>query len=236
MIKLPQLLKSALLLLPWLMPVAWAEPFQDHASIEQAARTFLTNAATERSQGKVEVSMNPLDRRLKLALCTQPLDVSLAPGAKLLGATSTRVSCASDTPWSLYVTGKISIYGYTLVTRRALNRGERLTAADVQSLEKDLSNLHYGYFTSAEEVLGQQTTRTLPAGQVLTPHLLKAPLLIRRGDRVTLMAEVAGIEVSMLGEAMNDGAQGQRLRVRALNSKRVVEGQVVSANVVKVTL
>jgi flagella basal body P-ring formation protein FlgA len=44
------------------------------------------------------------------------------------------------------------------------------------------------------------------------------------------------IQVEMLGEAVNDGARGDRVQVRALNSQRIVEGWVVSASVVKVTL
>ncbi len=233
--------------LTWLIPVllatqgwthtAWSQTsYQSLDSISSEAQSFLTAAAQERTDGAVEVSINPLDRRLRLTECQQPLTLAMAPGARLRGATSVRVSCESDTPWSLYVTGNISVYGYALVTRRTLARGETLSSGDVQLVEKDLTNLYYGYFNRAEEVLGQQATRALPAGQVLTPNTIKPALLIRRGDQVTLMAEIGGIEVSMMGEALNDGIQGQRLRVRALNSKRVVEGQVVSANVVKVTL
>lgn len=215
---------------------AWSQTYQSHASITAAVQNFLTAEAQNRSDGQVAVEINPLDRRLQLTRCQQPLTITLAPGARLQGATSTRVSCPGNATWSIYVTGKISIYGYALVARRTLNRGETLSSSDVQLVEKDLTNLHYGFYSEVDEVLGQQATRALPAGQVLTPSSIKPPLLIRRGDQVTLMAEIGGIEVSMMGEALNDGIQGQRLRVRALNSKRVVEGQVISANVVKVTL
>lgn len=228
-----KLFASALLLLS---SAVLADDYQSHESIISAAEGFLATEASSQNPGKVEVSMNPLDRRLQLGQCSRPLEASMAPGARLRGATSVRVSCQGDAPWSLYVTGKVSVISHILVARRTLRRGEQVSADAVQLVEKDISNLHYGFFRDPEKVLGQQATRALPAGSVLTPGVLKAPLLIRRGDRVTLLAKIGGIEVSMLGEAMNDGSAGQRLRVKALNSKRVVEGQVVSANVVKVTL
>jgi flagella basal body P-ring formation protein FlgA len=40
----------------------------------------------------------------------------------------------------------------------------------------------------------------------------------------------------MAGEAISDGSRGERIRVRALNSRRIVDCVVVSAGVVKVTL
>lgn len=210
---------------------------QSHTSILEAVRTFLQTQAEQQFSGRVETRLSPLDKRLKLAACASSLDVSLAPGAKLIGTTSARVSCPRDTTsWSIYVTGKISVFGYTLVSRRALARGTLVTAADLQLVEQDLSRLYYGYLSDPQRAQGKELTRAVPAGQVLTPSLLRAPLVVRRGDRVTLQARIGGLDVSMQGEALSDGAQGQRLRVRALNSKRVVEGQLISANVVKVTL
>lgn len=209
---------------------------QSHTSILEAVQTFLQTQAEQQFSGRVETRISPLDKRLKLAACASSLDVSLAPGAKLIGATSARVSCPSGASWSIYVTGKISVFSYTLVSRRALARGTLVTAADLQLVEQDLSRLYYGYLSDPQRALGKELTRAIPAGQVLTPSLLRAPLVVRRGDRVTLQARIGGLDVSMQGEALSDGAQGQRLRVRALNSKRVVEGQLISANVVKVTL
>jgi flagella basal body P-ring formation protein FlgA len=219
-----------------LSPFAGASGFQSHASILEAARGYLETQAAQQHAGRVEVNLRRLDSRLNLQPCGADLHVELAPGAQLKGATSVRVSCLKGANWSLYVTGKIAVFGKTLITRRSLSRNEQLGRDDVQVVERDLSDLHYGYLDSPEQAVGMQMTRALPAGQILTPQLVKAPKVIERGDRVTLMAESGGITVRMRGEALADGAQGERLRVRALNSKRIVEGLVLSAGVVKVTL
>jgi flagella basal body P-ring formation protein FlgA len=146
------------------------------------------------------------------------------------------VRCPDSAEWTVYVSANIEVFGTALVTTRSLARGTPLASDDVKAVETELTKLGHGHLQSSEEIQGMATLRTLPAGTVLTPSMLKAPRIVRRGDRVTLVSGQGPIQVEMLGEAINDGARGDRVRVRALNSQRVVEGWVVSASVVKVTL
>ena len=51
-------------------------------------------------------------------------------------------------------------------------------------------------------------------------------LIVRRGDRVTLLAKSNTIEVRMEGEALSDGSQGDRIRVKNLRSRQTIEGEL----------
>ena len=77
---------------------------------------------------------------------------------------------------------------------------------------------------------------TSAAGTALTVDLLNADVLIRRGQRVTLVAAVGGLEVRVQGEALTDAQPDGRIRVANLTSRRVVEGQVESRDSVRVGL
>jgi len=123
-----------------------------------------------------------------------------------------------------------------LVTRRALPRGAPLGPDDVQLVERDVARLHQGYLDDPSDIEGMQLKRPVTAGTVLTGSLIQAPRLVKRGQRVTLEARTGAVAVRMAGEAVSDGSRGQRIRVRALDSRRIVEGVVVSPGVVKVTL
>ena len=206
------------------------------ADILATAQTFLEQATRDQHSGRIDISVGRLDPRLRLTRCTQPLQASQPSGARLTGHTSVVVSCPDTATWKIYVTAEIEVYGTALITTRSLARGASLAPTDVQSVETKLTNLGHGHLQSTDEIEGMATLRTLPSGTVLTPSMLKAPRLIRRGDRVMLVSGQGPIKVEMLGEAVNDGARGDRVRVRALNSQRIVEGWVVSASVVKVTL
>ncbi len=212
------------------------QTIQAREDILNAGRDYLTTAAAAQHTGRVEVEMGRLDSRLRLSRCNQPLEAFQASGARQSGHTSVGVRCPDDGGWSIYITADIKIFGEALVTSRSLARGESLSSDTVKLIQTDISNQNYGYFSTTDEVEGMVTRRPLPAGTVLTQTMVKAPRLIRRGDRVVLVNQQGAIQVEMSGEAISDGAKGDRIRVRALNSKNIVEGWVESASVVKVTL
>lgn len=211
-------------------------PLQSLDSIRTAAKTFLLESAKAQHEGRVEINMGQLDPRLRLTQCSQPLQSFQPAGARLSGHTSVGIRCPGPAGWSIYVTADIDLFADALVVVRPLARGQRVTLQDIQVQETDISNLGYGYLYDPSQIEGLITRRPVATGAVLTPSLVKAPRLVRRGDRVTLVNSTGPIRVEMLGEAMGDAAKGERVRVRTLDSKQVVEGWVISASVINVTL
>ena len=228
----------AVLLFLTAAPFAFAEP-KIHAptEIEAVARVFLEeNARATQHGGRVEVSIGRLDPRLRLTACAEPLQAFQPAGARLSGHTSVGVRCAGPASWSVYLSADIDVFAETLVLTRALARNSALTPDDVKSTESEVSGLGQGYLQQPADIEGMVTRRPLAAGTVLTPAMVKAPQIVKRGDRVRLVSGEGPIQVEMMGEAVNNGARGDRVQVRPLNSKRIVEGWVVSPSVVKVTL
>jgi flagella basal body P-ring formation protein FlgA len=78
------------------------------------------------------------------------------------------------------------------------------------------------------------TVRGVPPGTPLTVDMFAADIKVRRGQRVTLVSAVGGIEVLAAGEAIADANPDGRVRVRNLGSRKVVEGRVESADRVRV--
>ena len=64
--------------------------------------------------------------------------------------------------------------------------------------------------------------------------LLAADILVKRGQRVALVSQVAGLEVRADGEAISDANAAGRVRVVNLGSRRIVEGQVETRDRVRV--
>ena len=62
---------------------------------------------------------------------------------------------------------------------------------------------------------------------------LSSPVLVKRGDAVTMVARRDGIEVSMAGEAMDAGGKGAVVRIRNAGSGQVVRMRVSGAGTVE---
>lgn len=62
---------------------------------------------------------------------------------------------------------------------------------------------------------------------------LSNPVLVKRGDAVTMIARVEGIEVSTAGEALDAGGEGTIVRVRNASSGQVVRMRVAGPGTVE---
>jgi flagella basal body P-ring formation protein FlgA len=85
-------------------------------------------------------------------------------------------------------------------------------------------------------VAGKRLRRNLEAGAPVTASLLDAPILVRRGQQVTLEAAQGGFQVRMAGVARSEGSLGQIIEVENGGSGRIVQAVVRSAKSVEVLL
>jgi flagella basal body P-ring formation protein FlgA len=215
---------------------AAAQEIQPLEGIRDAVRAFLDVEVKVPAGATPRITVGQLDERLRLVACERPLEPFMPPGGRSLGNISVGVRCEGAKPWSLYVQASVEAMAPVVVTARPLGRGEVLTQADLATEETDLARLTGGYLIETREAVGLTLKRSVRAGQVLTPGLLQARLVVRRGERVVILAEAAGLEVRMEGEALEDGAEGQLIRVRNRGSKREVEAAVVAPGIVRVRM
>jgi flagella basal body P-ring formation protein FlgA len=215
---------------------AAANPWQSHAAIRATAKSFLDAFVSSQHQDRSEVKLGKLDPRLKLKTCHSPLEAFMPPGGRVMGNTTIGVRCPDEGGWSIYVSARIDIFGPVLVARQPLARGARIRESDLELVERNLSNLPYGYYTDIGAIVGQLAKRTIAGATVVTPTMLQAPKLVKRGERVSVIAQNGALKIRTVGKAMGDGQSGDRVQVRVAGSERIVDGIVVSQGVVKVTL
>ncbi|MFN2303459.1 MAG: flagellar basal body P-ring formation chaperone FlgA, partial [Anaerolineales bacterium] len=95
---------------------------------------------------------------------------------------------------------------------------------------------NYGYFTSVDEVIGMRLRRPIRRDETLSPSNLKPRLLVKRGDIVTILAEIKGLTVRVNGNALTDGHRGDEIRVKNQRSKRILQAEVIGPGTVRVRL
>lgn len=219
------------LLLPLSVQAQAIQPLPD---LQQAAERFIS---TQLAAGNhvTHVTAEPLDQRLRLAACGAPLNATLPPSARIGARVTVGVSCAQPR-WSVYISVGVESELPVLVVRNAAARGAALTAADVESRTLRVPGLATTYISSVAQLADRHLRLPAAPGTPLTVELLVADILIKRGQRVTLVAQAGGFEVRALGEAIADATPAGRVRVLNLGSQKIVEGQVESRDLVRVAL
>jgi flagella basal body P-ring formation protein FlgA len=211
-------------------PAAGLQPLSSvRTAAENAVRTSL-----DKGVSGVEVEAIELDARLRLPACGGSLATFVPPPRANQTRMLVRVACTRNTVWSLNVPVEVRRAQQVLVLKRAVGRGEALSALDVIVETRMLPGLASPYVGRIEDLKGRVTRRPIPAGSAVTADALGPVLLIKRGQRVMLAAATGGIEVRAPGLALADASATQHVRVQNLNSLKIVEGVAETPGVVRV--
>lgn len=201
--------------------------------LETHTDTLLARAG---GQGRLQFAIAGIDPRFYAPDCRQPLQFAIKDQGAVSSRLNVQVSCAAGNNWSNYVPVDIAIFRRVITAANPLARDVAIKAGDLMLAERDITELNGQYLTRAEDVIGLSAKRTLAPGTIVTRDNLLQPLLIRRGDAVTIKAEADGLIVHMPGVAMTDGRRGEPIRVKNINSAKMVDAQVVEAGVVSVPM
>jgi flagella basal body P-ring formation protein FlgA len=210
-------------------------PWQTHASIREAAVEAVRGAAAD-TAGSTEVLADSPDPRLRLRQCEEALQATLPPGTRLAGRLTVEVSCAGQQPWRLYLPVRIQSSRPVVVAARSLTRDTILAPDDVRVAKLGPGVPAYGTLADPAQVIGQRLRRSLEAGAPVSAAQLDAPLIVRRGQQVTLEALAGNIAVRVSGTARTDGALGELIEVENGSSGKTVQAVVRSGRTVEVLL
>jgi flagella basal body P-ring formation protein FlgA len=119
------------------------------------------------------------------------------------------------------------------IANRNLARGEVITENDLATEVKDVSNFRMGFALTPDALIGKETKFAINKGEAFRNSALAAPLVIRRGDTVSMESTVGDISVRTNGTAISDGRIGQQIRVKNLQSARVINVRVVASGKVQ---
>jgi len=124
----------------------------------------------------------------------------------------------------------------TWVLRADIGRGQAVTSNDVVSVMRPASEQPADAIRDSAELMGATARRDLAAGEPLVRRAVELQPMVARGQRVTMVALGRGIRVSAVGEALAAGRQGETIRIKNLDSNKVVTGRVSGPQTVQMEL
>lgn len=124
------------------------------------------------------------------------------------------------------VSVRVDAMGTAFEAVEAIARGRVLGEADVRPVRRPESQIPKDAIRDAAELAGATLRRDVRDGEPLTRRMLDLPPLVKRGDRVTMTAARGAIRITAIGEALGPGRQGESVKVRNLDSLKIVSGRV----------
>lgn len=114
----------------------------------------------------------------------------------------------------------------TVVAARGINPRQLIGELDVKIRRMDISSAQGDASLTLEEVKGMAARSYIRAGQVLTRNNVMMPVLVKRGQVVSLDARSKGFIIQTRGVAQQDGRKGDVVRVLNPSSKKIIEALV----------
>lgn len=226
----------AALLTP-LHAVAEARQQIDEAVHAYLAQRLQEEASRQGWQGlRFTHDSSPLSATAALPPCSVPPQVSVSgDNPSLLVRQRYNVQCPDHPGWTVAVVSQANVFLPVVHARTVIERGQTIGADQLKREELNIAKAPRGFFNDPDDVIGQGAKRRIRANQLITPALLGTPLLVRRGQRVTIVANQDGIAASAQGEALENGREGAVIRVKNLSSEKVIDAKVLEAGVVTST-
>lgn len=168
-----------------------------------------------------EVTVTPKTALNQWPDCEHPL-LSLSGGTKLWGELSVAVSCGKV---KRFVRVTVQAKGNYVVAASAIRRGQFLNDNNVSLKHGLLNGLAPQTILALNQVRDAVALRDLAPGQPIQRFMLRKAWKIRAGQQVKVVITAPGFNASSSGQALDNAAVMQSVRVR-MPSGKIINGRV----------
>jgi flagella basal body P-ring formation protein FlgA len=192
-----------------------------------SASSFLAGSIREQSIARWEPAKVPAE--FVLPAGTQNFDLVprlVSRGANGLATIEVGVVADGKLAGSRQITLRPKYNVHKMVTTTDIAAGQAITAENTR-IENAVSDEAQTPDWAAP--YGLVAVRNLPSGSVISPGMAKPPkaqVVIERNQTVIIRIESAGLLVTALGKTMQQGKLGEYIKVRNIDSQRVIMAKV----------
>jgi flagellar basal body P-ring formation protein FlgA len=134
----------------------------------------------------------------------------------------------------LRVTGRVFQLVDVLVPARTIAAGEIIAEHDLEHATVRRDPLAQEPLADAAAFIGKTARHALRAGEPVYAADLQVPVVIHRGELVTMVLQTPLMTVSAQGQALEDAVRGAAIRVTNTKSHRIVEAVATGPGMVAI--
>ncbi len=135
---------------------------------------------------------------------------------------------------SVRVIGKVNVFKPVAKTARSIKSHEVIESDDIRFVKENLADLSPDVITDPEEIIGKEAVHSFRANEIVRKRDIEEPLVIQKGDIVTILISTPGLVITSKGQALEGGRLGQVMKVKNIATRRVVLGMVKGHKTVQV--
>lgn len=130
------------------------------------------------------------------------------------------------------VNGRLHLLERVPVLKAAMRAGEIIDAHDIEYVEMRAAEIPASMILKAEQLVGQTPRRNVGAMKPVMAADIGAPVMVKKGEMVTVSLNSGALNLVMQAKALQAGAEGDVVRVLNTASNRTLEGVVTGPQAV----
>lgn len=127
---------------------------------------------------------------------------------------------------TLRITADVTRRYMAAVAVGSIGRGQTFAPSDVEIREVYLDTTHNEPIIDLSSVIGQTSSTILRPGATIHPHHLRSPVLVQRGELVTVRCISGGLVIKTVGRAAEDGTRDQLIQIRSGRTRQTYAARV----------
>jgi flagella basal body P-ring formation protein FlgA len=196
---------------------------------------------------RAELAKRNLDAKAEIELATRGINLQLPADAppkleiqsfqfdeRSEHFSGTLVVPSTDGTQTLPVSGRLYRTIEVPTLSRRIDQGETIRRDDIQMQPMRSEAVPRNVVMDPGKIVGMEAKRGLSPDQPLRMGDVRAPLIVTKGSLVTMVVQSPTMTLTAKGKAMDNAALGESVRIQNLQSKVIVEGEVVSAGTVRI--
>lgn len=220
----------------------------DQAIIERASRVIDADRIAKELLGEIGARQRIEDAELqldnpglRLVVAAEAPDTVAIDGLAIdqrSGRVSAFVATPAGDPAAVRqrVTARLVYHAEVPVLNRALAAGAQIASGDLDIVKVRRDRIGPDVATDAAQLIGRMSRRPLRVGEPVRLADVQFPILVHKGDLVTIVLDTGSLQLTAQGKALDDGAKDALVRVENTKSSRVVDAAVSGPGTVAVNL
>lgn len=214
-----------------------------------SAATHVASDTVEARIAEAIAARAPAPGRYKVTLSDQDFQLSLPDSSAGKWLVSNIIYAANDQAFRATLSfvndlgnaETITLTGsaYPVVAVPALTHdmlsGETLTQEDLTWIDMPSARIGASVVTTPDVLVGQVARRNLRAQSPLYAFDVAKPVLVKKGDLVSITFQMPGIQLSAQGQAQGNGGRGDVISFMNTTSRRMVDARITGAGTAVVT-
>ena len=117
--------------------------------------------------------------------------------------------------------------------KRSLEKNDIINLNDIEmvTLEQKYQN---SFYSNLKELVGRKLKKNLKMGQILHPRHLFEKFDVNNGDIISIVSNVGNASVIVSGEAQDSGNLNDLIKVKNLESGKIVKGYIKKNKIIKI--